>query len=175
MPAGAKVLPFRNNIPEISRFVFRDLDPDYPDRAAQYREGGSFILAGDNYGQGSSREHAALAPRYLGLRAVLARSYSRIHRQNLINFGILPLVIDAGDSERIGQGDRLLLEGLRDGLRRGQALELRNIDRGGSCRVSHDLSERQVEAVLAGSLLSLMRERQGGASGKGDAGRGSPG
>ncbi len=105
MPAGAKVLPLRSNIPAISEFVFTAVDPEFPRRARKYP--GGVILAGENYGQGSSREHAALAPMYLGIKAVIAKSFARIHRQNLINFGIVPLkLVDPSDYDRISQSRR---------------------------------------------------------------------
>ncbi|HEY5513071.1 MAG TPA: aconitate hydratase, partial [Geomonas sp.] len=116
MPAGNKVLPLRSNIPEISRFVFEQIDPGFPERALA--RGGGAVLAGVNYGQGSSREHAALAPRYLGIRAKIAKSFARIHRSNLINFGILPLTFkDPADYDRLKQGDHLRMTGLRELVR----------------------------------------------------------
>jgi len=110
MPAGTKVLPFRSNIPEISKFTFNAIDETYYDRSLKYQKSGSFIIGGLNYGQGSSREHAALGPRYLGLRAVIAKSFARIHWQNLCNFGILPLTFsNPDDYEKIKQGDVLAI------------------------------------------------------------------
>ena len=115
LPAGARVLPFRSNIPAISQFAFEIIDPTYPARATEVREsGGHLIVGGDNYGQGSSREHAALAPRYLGLRVVIAKSFARIHWQNLVDFGILPLTFDDGEGyEQCQLGDVLKLAGVR--------------------------------------------------------------
>ncbi len=116
VPAGAHFLPIRNNIPEISRHVFRVVDGTFPERAKQ--AGTGFIVAGDNYGQGSSREQAALAPRYLGIRAVLAKGFARIHRANLVNFGLLPLVfVNPADYGLVAQGDVLRIEtgDLREG------------------------------------------------------------
>jgi aconitate hydratase len=115
LPAGAEVLPYRSNIPAIAEFAFRPVDKGYVERARQASGDGHAIVGGKNYGQGSSREHAALAPRYLGLRAVLAGSFARIHRQNLINFGVLPLVLD-GTADWLKQGARLTLSGLGDAL-----------------------------------------------------------
>ena len=113
MPAGAEILPYRSSIPQISAFVFRVVDKDY---AASARETGNHaVTAGENYGQGSSREHAAAAPRHLGLRAVLARSFSRIHRANLVNYGVLPLLLDS-DQAQPESGNVVLLEGLHDAL-----------------------------------------------------------
>jgi aconitate hydratase len=108
MPAGAKVLPFRSNIPEIARFVFSQIDESYSERARKHQRRASFVVGGLNYGQGSSREHAAIAPRYLGVRAVIAKSFARIHWQNLVNFGVLPLMFaNPDDHERIRQDDVL--------------------------------------------------------------------
>src|SRR5262249_28859372 len=111
LPAGARVLPYRSNIEQISEFAFEPIDRSYPGRAKQTRSTGHVIVAGKNSGQGSSREHAALAPRFLGLRVVIARQFARIHRDNLINFGVLPLVFeDAGDRDRIACGDVIAIK-----------------------------------------------------------------
>ena len=127
MPAGSRVLPFRSNIPEISRFVFEQVDPDYCQRAIKHRDGGSFIVAGDNYGQGSSREHAALAPRYLGLKAVIAKSFARIHFQNLVNFGILPLEFtEPEDGDTIEQDDLLVIEDVPNAIQNAGAISVIN-------------------------------------------------
>ncbi len=161
MPAGAKVLPYRSNIPEISRFCFEAVDSSYAERARGAREsGGHLIVGGRNYGQGSSREHAALAPRFLGLRAVIAISFARIHWQNLANFGILPLTFeDENDAGSIERGDRLRLTGLRDGLAAGDTLTVENQTKDSSFAVRHQLSGRQVEMILAGGLIPLLRQR----------------
>jgi len=163
MPAGARVLPFRSNVPEISRFCFEALDASYPERAEDVRdEGGHAIAGGRNYGQGSSREHAALAPRYLGLRLVLAKSFARIHWQNLVNFGVLPLTFaDADAAPVLEAGQRLVLEDAREALQRGPELRLREPDGGREIAVRHDLSSRQVAIVLEGGLINRMRERIG--------------
>ena len=110
LPAGESVLPYRSNIPKISEFTYRSLDKDYVARAQQHRDqGGHVIIGGENYGQGSSREHAALSPRYLGLRLVIAKSFARIHWQNLVNFGILPLTfIDPADYDQLQQNDLII-------------------------------------------------------------------
>jgi len=160
MPAGAAVLPLRSNIPEISRFAFSRIDDTYYERAMGCREnGGSFVVGGNNYGQGSSREHAALAPRFLGLRAVIAKSFSRIHAQNLANFGILPLIFDKpADWEDIRQDDELRLENLRTVLPSGQRVEVRNLTRNRSYRVTFRLSGRQLKMVMAGGLISAIRQ-----------------
>jgi aconitate hydratase len=160
MPAGAKVLPFRSNIPEISKFVYAPVDETYYDEAMKQRESGHLIVGGENYGQGSSREHAALAPRYLGLRAVIAKSFARIHWQNLINFGILPLTFaDAGDWEKIVEGDVLRLPDVSKAIRKGSEVQVINETDGTSLAAQHDLSQRQVEMVLAGGLINLFRKR----------------
>jgi len=160
MPAGAEVLPFRSNIPGISRFVFRQIDEDYPERAMKYKEQGHFIIGGENYGQGSSREHAALAPRYLGVKAVIARSFARIHWQNLANFGILALTFkDPTDYDAIDQDDELVIENLRDALANGNEVTVRNKAKEATFACEHQLSPRQVEMVLTGSLLTVIKNR----------------
>jgi aconitate hydratase len=160
MPAGEQVLPYRSNIPAISKFVFARIDETYHDRAMEYARSGSLIVAGRNYGQGSSREHAAIAPRYLGLKAVIARSFARIHWQNLVNFGILPLtLIDPADWKKINQNDVLVLPNVRDAIHRGNQVNVINKAKGESYATQHAMTDRQVEMVLAGSLINLMRER----------------
>ena len=155
IPAGAQVLPLRSNIEAISQFVFHRVDPTFPERAR--RAGTGFVIGGTNYGQGSSREHAALAPLYLGVRAVVAKSFARIHAANLVNFGILPLELAyPEDAEAIEQGDILVLTGLRVALRQGRELDLINKTRGQTIRVWHSLSPRQVEVMLAGGLLNYL-------------------
>jgi len=155
MPAGAKILPLRSNIPALSEHVFEQVDPGFPARARQ--AGGGLIVAGENYGQGSSREHAALAPMYLGLKAVIARSFARIHKANLINFGILPLVFaDPADYERVGQGDRLVLAGARDKLSRGE-LKARDETTGFEFAVLAQVSERERDILQAGGRLNMIR------------------
>jgi aconitate hydratase len=159
MPAGAAVLPLRSNIPEISRYVFSRIDETYPERAIVYRDTGSFVIGGHNYGQGSSREHAAIAPRYLGLRAVIAKSFARIHAQNLANFGILPLTFeDPADWNDIQQDDVLRLDNLQTILSLGRRLDARNLTRDRTYRLNHILSERQLKMVLAGGLINAIRK-----------------
>jgi len=160
MPAGADALPYRSNIPKLAEFAFRDVDPDYPQRALDCRDDtGHVIVGGSNYGQGSSREHAALAPRYLGLRMVLAQSYARIHWQNLVNFGILPLeLVDESDRDAIEVGDVLALSGVRAALGAGDSpITVRNQTRDAAYAVQHRLSPRQVEVLLAGGLVPWLR------------------
>jgi aconitate hydratase len=162
LPAGARVLPFRSNIPEIAQFAFDAIDPSFYDRAVEQRErSAAFVVAGENYGQGSSREHAALAPRYLGLRAVIAKSFARIHWQNLVNFGVLPLEFgNPGDWERADLDDELSLSALRRRLGTGGAFELVNRTKGVMLSVRHSLSPRQVDIVLAGGLINVVRSKR---------------
>jgi aconitate hydratase len=160
MPAGASVLPFRSNIPEISRFAFNRIDSSYYERAMSHQAGGSFVVGGHNYGQGSSREHAALAPRYLGLRAVITKSFARIHAQNLVNFGILPLTFEnEADWKDIRQDDILRMEGLHAALREGLPISVTNLTGNHVYRVSHAMSRRQIEILLSGGLINAIRNR----------------
>ncbi|UNC91915.1 aconitate hydratase [Candidatus Contubernalis alkaliaceticus] len=158
MPAGAKILPLRSNIPAIAEYVFNGLDSGFPERARE--KNGGFIVGGENYGQGSSREHAALAPMYLGVKSVVAKSFARIHHTNLVNFGILPLIFeDMEDYVKIRQGDRLVVEDInREGLSKGQ-LEIRNLERDETYSVNHNLSPRFIEIILAGGLLNYTRNQ----------------
>ncbi len=155
MPAGAKVLPLRSNLPKISEFVFEAVDAGFAKRAKEW--GGGFVIGGENYGQGSSREHAALAPMFLGVKAVITKSFARIHLANLINFGILPLTFrDAGDYDKIDQGDELLLD-----ISNIDKPRLEDRTKGLKVAVIPQLSsERDHELILAGGALNL-------ASGKG--------
>lgn len=162
MPAGQRVLPFRSNIPAIADFVYWQVDETYVARAKAAKETtGHLIVGGDNYGQGSSREHAAIAPRYLGLHAVLAKSFARIHWQNLANFGILALSFeDPEDYKRIDQGDTLALRALREGLGHpDHVLSVENATKGETYAATHRLSGRQVEMVLAGGLIPIFKRR----------------
>ena len=165
LPAGARVLPYRSNVEHLAEFAFEPIDRGYVARARAAREHGHAVVAGENYGQGSSREHAALVPRSLGLRVVIAKRFARIHRDNLVNFGVLPLQLeDAADYERVAQGDVLAIAGIHAALREGRAIEVANRTRGGTLRARHDLSPRQVEVVLAGGLIAVMRRRLAHAS-----------
>lgn len=161
MPAGTRILPLRSNIPKISEHCFQDVDSDYARRAAKQRAGKKpfhAIVAGENYGQGSSREHAALAPRYLGLRVVLAKSIARIHRRNLINFGILPLIFSDPEAyEWIDGEERLMLTGLHSSLREGTPLEVKLLPAKRSVSVTHDLSSREINILKAGSITEWMK------------------
>jgi aconitate hydratase len=161
MPAGSAVLPFRSNIPAISDFVFRNIDATFSARAKEAKaKGGGIIVGGENYGQGSSREHAAIAPMFLGIQAVIAKSFARIHRSNLINFGILPLVFeDEADYDRIEQGDKLSISDLFltvDGL---QEYRVENTTKGYSFNVKSVFNERERELIKTGGLLPYTRVR----------------
>ena len=161
MPAGQKVLPYRSNIPKIAEFVYYQVDETYVQRAKDSEASGHVIVGGDNYGQGSSREHAAIAPRYLGLRLVIAKSYARIHWQNLANFGILGLEFaDPADYDRIDRDDVLSLKGLRGALEReDQSVEVHNTTKDERYTLRHRLSPRQAEMIQAGGLIAVFRER----------------
>jgi aconitate hydratase len=152
MPAGAKVLPLRSNIPEISKYVFEALDPSFAQRAKA--AGGGFIVGGDNYGQGSSREHAALAPKYLGVKAVIVRSFARIHLANLINFGIVPLTFkNPADYDAIEPGDHLQVQ---IGGLQGRIL-MRNVTDGTEAELVHALSPLDAEILKAGGKLPWIK------------------
>ncbi|MFJ8912926.1 aconitate hydratase [Amycolatopsis sp. NPDC102389] len=155
-PAGARALPFRSNIPKLAEFTFTRIDENYPRRAAE--TGDHFVVGGSNYGQGSSREHAAITVRHLGLRAVLARSFARIHWQNLANFGVLPLEFaDPADYDKVSAGDVLVLENLHETLAAGE-LSVRNRTRDEQYSVVHRLSPGQLDAVLAGGRIPLLAQ-----------------
>mgnify|MGYP000297069644 CR=1 FL=1 len=159
MPAGAEVLPLRSNIPAIAEHVFQAVDGDFSQRAHDLEGEGFFLVAGKNYGQGSSREHAAIAPRYLGLRAVCALSYGRIHWQNLANFGVVPLTFtDPEDLEAIEQGDELALDDIVAALDSGEDITLHNRTRDQRYTLRHDLSRRQIDMIRHGSLIELVRQ-----------------
>ena len=161
MPAGAKVLPYRSNIPKISKFVFAQVDESYSDRALKHQKQGSFVVGGYNYGQGSSREHAALAPRYLGIKTVIAKSFARIHWQNLVNFGILPLTfVRPNDWEMIKQEDVLTITDLGRAIQKGKRISVCNLTRNETYETEHSMSDRQIEIVLKGSLVNVVRDRQ---------------
>ena len=161
MPAGARVLPYRSNIPKIAEFSFDMIDQTYPKRAAEQRsKGGHCVVGGRNYGQGSSREHAAIAPRFLGLRAVIVQGFARIHWQNVLNFGIVPLTfVDPAEYEQVNQGDVLRIAGLRRQIHGGNEVLVTNVTRNRRFAARHDMSPRQVEMLLSGGLINVMRER----------------
>ena len=154
MPAGSKILPLRSNIPAISEHVFESVDPGFARRAVE--KGGGFVVAGENYGQGSSREHAALAPMRLGLLGVIAKSFARIHKANLVNFGIAPLLFsDPADYERVRQGDLLCIEEAGEGIRSGR-LSVNDETAGFTFEVRCELSGHQKDILLAGGRLNLI-------------------
>ncbi len=156
LPAGARVLPLRSNIPAISEHLFERVDSGFVKRAKTL--GGGLIIGGENYGQGSSREHAALAPMFLGIRAILAKSYARIHRSNLINFGILPLTfMNEKDYESTQQGDQLRIDGIREHLKVNRSLTVQNLTQKRAFEVLHGLNQREIEILLAGGLLNYTR------------------
>ncbi|RZN32736.1 MAG: aconitate hydratase, partial [Methanosarcinales archaeon] len=156
MPAGARVLPLRSNIPEISKYVFEAVDPEFPSRALE--RGGGFIIGGENYGQGSSREHAALAPKYLGVKAVIVKSFARIHLANLINFGIVPLTFkDPADYDSIDMGD--VLEVVIGDLRGG--VKLRNQTKDTVIELTHSFSHLDAEILMTGGKLPWVKARVG--------------
>jgi aconitate hydratase len=162
LPGGSEILPFRSNIPAISRYTFSRLDASFAQRALEAR--GGVIIGGENYGQGSSREHAALAPMFLGIRAVLAKSFARIHLNNLINYGILPLVFEnPEDYERLAQGDRLTFSGVRKSIRKLKPLEVRRGTEREMFRLLPQVTANKIEVLLAGGLLPYLRKKITGA------------
>lgn len=162
MPSNAKLLPYRSNVPYLSDYCLTPVDETFPARAKQ--EKGGLLVAGSNYGQGSSREHAALVPLYLGIRAVIAKSFARIHQANLINNGILPLTfVNEADYNRIDQGDQLTLPGIRAAVEKGQdRFLLRNETKGQTYEVCMPLTPRQQGMILCGGLLNYTREQAHG-------------
>lgn len=161
--AGADVLPFRSNIPEISKFSFTVIDEDFYDRALEAKEssGGHVVVAGENYAQGSSREHAAIAPRYLGQKAAIAKSYARIGWQNLINFGIAPLEFEnPEDFDTIEQGDVLETENIRQQLKNGKRVIVKNVTKGTEFATVHTLSDRQLQALLDGGIINTFKKKK---------------
>lgn len=157
MPAGAKILPYRSNIPYLSQFCFAVCDKTFAERCKA--EGKGIIIGGANYGQGSSREHAALVPLYLGIKAVITKSFARIHCANLINAGILPLNFEnEADYDKISQGDELSLPNIKEEIEAGKQVVLKNLTTGESYELKYDLSKRQKDIILAGGLLNYTRE-----------------
>jgi aconitate hydratase len=156
VPAGANILKLRSNVPAISEYVFQNVDSSFPARART--AGTGFIVGGRNYGQGSSREHAALCPRYLGVRAVIAESFARIHKSNLINFGILPLeLVNPQDKSGFRPGDKLRLAGLRSLTGRDSVVPVRNLNQGKTVETRLDVTPRLAQILLAGGLLAYAR------------------
>ena len=157
MPAGAKILPYRSNVPKLSEFCFTVCDPDFPERAK--KAGGGIVVGGSNYGQGSSREHAALVPLYLGVKAVVAKSFARIHCANLVNFGIVPLTFrDPADYEKLSEGDTLELKDFRQAVATGDTVMLFDRTNGAEIPLTLAFTKRQREILLAGGLLNRTRE-----------------
>jgi aconitate hydratase len=155
-----RVLPYRSNLPEISKFAFEIIDESYYDRAMEIQKnGGHAIVGGYSYGQGSSREHAALAPRYLGLRVALVKDFARIHWQNLVNFGVLPLTFsNESDYDQLEQGDVIQLSDLRNQIKQGKELVVKLKGKEKKIKVTHTLSERQVDMMLKGGLINWVRD-----------------
>jgi len=155
MPAGAKILPLRSNIPEISKFVFNVIDDSFHDRSLE--KGGGFIIGGENYGQGSSREHAAIAPKYLGIKAVIVKSFARIHLANLVNFGIVPLTFEnKEDHNKIDAGDQFEID--LTTIKSGNVL-LKNKTKNIDIELTHSLSEQDLEELMAGGKLTLIKKK----------------
>ncbi|MGH3108958.1 MAG: aconitate hydratase, partial [Rubrobacter sp.] len=155
-PDGALGMSLWSNIPECAKYMFRRQDPEFHDRALEW--GGGFILGGHNYGQGSSREQAALAPLHLGIRAVIAKSFARIHRRNLISQSILPLLFrEEGDYVRVSQGDTLKIEGVREAITVGEQTLMVNVDDGTRIGLEIGLSPRERKVLLAGGTLKFLR------------------
>ncbi|NYZ73933.1 aconitate hydratase [Candidatus Micrarchaeota archaeon] len=156
MPAGAKILPLRSNVPAISEFVFSKVDATFPKRAKE--KGGGIVVGGENYGQGSSREHAAIAPLYLGVRAVIAKSWARIHKDNLMNWGIVPLTfVNAADYDKIAQGDVLEMPHLREELKAGKEVTIKT--KNGQVMTKCELTPRAMEILLEGGLIPYTKNK----------------
>lgn len=157
-PAGAKVLPYRSNIEKISEFIFMNVKASFHDDCIA--NDGGFIVAGSNYGQGSSREHAALAPMYLGIKAVIAKSFARIHRANLINFGIIPFTfVNEKDYDDIDEMDNLKITGLLE-LKENTPITVQNLTKGNTFQVEHNLTQLDIDTIKAGGTLNLIRQNQ---------------
>jgi aconitase (EC 4.2.1.3) len=165
MPAGAKILPLRSNIYAISEYVYHYVDPDFVKRAKEIRDQkgkANIIVGGENYGQGSSREHAALAPRFLGVRAVIAKSFARIHHANLVNFGIVPLEFkNKEDYNKFSLGDELLIPDLKNRLQEGKEIVVINKTTGEEVVCTYNLTPKQVSVLLKGGLLNWIKSKQG--------------
>jgi aconitate hydratase len=158
MPSNAKLLPFRSNVPYLAEFCLTPCDPEFPARAKS--NGGGFIIGGSNYGQGSSREHAALAPLQLGIKGVIAKSFARIHMANLINSGILPMTFEnEADYDKIDLEDEIVIVNAIDQVKKADTIVVKNITKGSEFNVKVALSDRQVHMVLAGGLLNYTRNQ----------------
>ena len=162
LAGGSRVFPFRSNLPEISKFAFEMIDKTYYERGMEsVAHGGHAIIAGVNYGQGSSREHAALAPRYLGLRVALVKDFARIHWQNLVNFGILPITfVNETDYDKLKQGDILEFSNLRSKIKEGNEFDIKIEGTNQFIKVKHALTERQVEIMLKGGMINWVKSQQ---------------
>ena len=159
MPAGTKILPYRSNVPKLSEFCFTVCDKDFPERAKA--KGGGVILGGMNYGQGSSREHAALVPLYLGIKAVVAKSFARIHVANLINFGIVPMTLkNADDYDKFAEGDQITIKGFAAAVAGKDEAVLENVTTGATATLQLTLSARQREMLLAGGCLNYTKNQK---------------
>ncbi len=158
MPSNAKLLPYRSNIPHLSKFCFSTIDEDFAERSLNNK--GGFIIAGDNYGQGSSREHAALAPLYLGIKGVIAKSFARIHKANLINSGILPMEFeDLADFESIDQMDELFVEDIFDGIKSGR-LKIKNKTKNKEFFVKAIFNQKEIDMLMAGGKLNSIKMKK---------------
>jgi aconitate hydratase len=161
MPSDSRLLPYRSNVPHLANYCFEKIDSQFASRAKAAQagpRGGGAIIGGDNYGQGSSREHAALAPLYLGIRFVLAKSFARIHRANLINSGILPLVFDEpADAARITQGTALVIENAKEQID-NEIIIVKDADRNASCKFINSLNEAEKKMILAGGKINSIRQ-----------------
>ena len=161
MPAGAR-LKYRSNIAKYAEFVFEGVDPTFSRRSLENKAKGvhNVIVGGLSYGQGSSREHAAICPSFLGVRAVITKSFERIHSANLINFGIVPfLFANEADCDKIAQGDEVEIPNVREAIRKGTKLKARNVSKGFDFDVTHSLTGRQVDIILAGGRLAYTKEK----------------
>ena len=155
MPAGAEILPLRSNIPEISKYVFKAIDESFPDRSLA--KGGGFIIGGENYGQGSSREHAAIAPKYLGIKAVIVKSFARIHLANLVNFGIVPLTfVNKENYGKVESGDKIEID--LTTIKSGK-VNMKNLSKGLDIELTHSLSDQDLEELMAGGKLTLIKQK----------------
>jgi aconitate hydratase len=162
LKAGSDVLPLRSNIPEISKYAYYAIDKSFYERAIenQKKYAGFCVIAGENYAQGSSREHAALAPRYLGQKFSIAKSYARIGWQNLINFGIVPFEFqNATDWEKLEQNDVLRIEGLREAINKGASVKAKIIGKNIEIPLICNISDRQVEIILKGGVVNYVKEK----------------
>ena len=159
LPSGTHILSLRSNVPAISEYMFRAVDPTFVNRAKEW--GGGFVVGGMNYGQGSSRDHAAMATMFLGVKAVLAKSYARIHYINLINVGVMPLTfVNASDYDTLDQGDELEISCIHSALPAGENLTVKNLTKNRKFRLAHDFSQRQMNIILAGGLVNYTKKER---------------